>query len=84
MTKEYIRLNNNDDHLSLGNLFRIIKDMAKNKRAALQTEIFCTMFDIDNINDTTVNNYCLGARSIGSDYKQIYLNKKLIMKNSVI
>ncbi len=76
MTKEYIRLNNNDNHLSLGNLFRIIKDMAKNKRAALQTEIFCTMFDIDNINDTTVNNYCLGARSIGSDYKQIYLNKK--------
>ena len=74
MAKEYIKLNNNDDHLSIGNIFRIIKEMAKNKRAALQTEIFCTIFDIDSINDTTVNNYCLGARSIGSDYKQIYIN----------
>ena len=74
MAKEYIRLNNNNEHLSLGNILRIIKEMAKNKQAALQTEVFCTLFNIDSINDTTVNNYCLGARSIGSDYKQIYIN----------
>ena len=74
MRKEYIKLNNNDEHLSIGNIFRIIKEISKNKRAALQTEIFCVLFNIDSINDTTVNNYCLGARSIGGDYKQIYIN----------
>ena len=41
MTKEYIRMNNNDNHLSLGNLFRVIKELSKNKYTAMQTEIFC-------------------------------------------
>lgn len=77
-----MKLNNNDDHLSLGNLFRIIKEISKNKTSALQSEIFCSLFDIESINDTTVNNYCVGCRSIGSDYKQIFLNKeKKYMKN---
>ncbi len=75
MKKQFIRLNNNDEHLSLGNLFRIIKESAKNKTSALQSELFCILFEIEGINDTTVNNYCVGCRSIGSDYKQIYLNK---------
>ena len=74
MKKEYIKMNINDDHLSLGNLFRIIKELSKNKASALQTEIFCVLFNIDNINDTTVNNYCVGCRKIGNDFKQIYLN----------
>ena len=76
MKKEYIKMNNNDDHLSLGNLFRLIKELSKNKSSALQTEIFCFLFEIDEINDTTVNNYCVGCRGIGNDYKQIYLNKQ--------
>lgn len=76
MKKNYIRLNNNDNHLSLGNFFRIIKEEAKNKNDAMQSDLFCIIFDIDYINDTTVNNYCVGYRSIGSDYKQIFLNKK--------
>ena len=76
MNKKFIKLNVNDNHLSLGNLFRIIKESAKNKTSALQVELFCTIFKITDINDTTVNNYCLGARSIGSDYKQIFLNKE--------
>ncbi len=76
MKKQYIRLNNNDEHLSIGNLFRIIKDISKNKTSALQTELFCILFDLENINDTTVNNYCVGCRSIGGEYKQIFLNKK--------
>lgn len=75
MSKAFIKLNTNDEHLSLGNLFRIIKELAKNKSAAMQTELFCTMFEIRDINDTTVNNYCVGARNIGSDYKQIFINK---------
>ena len=76
MSKKFIKLNINDNHLSLGNLFRIIKELAKNKTSALQVELFCTLFKINDINYTTVNNYCLGARSIGSDYKQIFLNKE--------
>lgn len=82
MKKKYIKLNNNDEHLSLGNLFRIIKEISKVKTAALQTELFCTLFEIENINDTTVNNYCIGIRSIGNDYKQIFINKeKRYLKN---
>lgn len=76
MKKTYIKLNNNDEHLSIGNFFRIIKELAKNKISALQTELFCVLFDLEGINDTTVNNYCVGCRGIGSEYKQIYINKK--------
>lgn len=76
MKKQYIKMNNNDEHLSLGNLFRIIKDSSKNKLSALQSELFCILFDLEGINDTTVNNYCVGCRSIGGEYKQIYLNKE--------
>lgn len=72
----YIKLNNNDNHLSLGNLFNIIKKISKNKSSAIQTELFCIIFNIDNISETTVNNYCTGLRSINSTYKQIYINYK--------
>ena len=70
----YIKLNNNDNHLSLGNLFNIIKNISKNKSGAIQTELFCIIFNIDNISETTVNNYCTGLRNINSTYKQIYIN----------
>ena len=76
MKKQYIKMNNNDEHLSLGNLFRIIKDSSRSKVSALQSELFCTLFELEGINDTTVNNYCVGCRSIGSTYKQVFLNKE--------
>ena len=80
--KKYIKLNNTDEHLSLGNLFNVIKKIAKNKSSAIQTEIFCTLFNIDSISDTTVGNYCTGYRAIGNTYKQIYINlKKNYLKN---
>jgi len=74
MENTYIKLNNNDNHLSLGNLFNIIKKISKNKTGAIQTELFCILFNIDNISETTVNNYCTGFRSINSIYKQTYIN----------
>lgn len=81
----YIKLNNNDNHLSLGNLFNIIKKISKNKSSAIQTELFCIIFNIDNISETTVNNYCTGLRSINSTYKQIYINyKKKYLNNQNI
>ncbi len=76
MKRAYIKLNCDDNHLSLGNLFRIIKELSKNKTNALQTDLFCILFDIYDINDTTVNNYCVGIRSIGDKYKQIFINKR--------
>lgn len=76
MNNSYIKLNNNDNHLSLGNLFNIIKKISKNKSGAIQAELFCIIFNIDNISETTVNNYCTGLRSINSSYKQIYINHK--------
>lgn len=76
MAKKFIKLNDNNEHLSLGNLFRIIKEQAKNRVSALQSELFCILFNLESINDTTVNNYCVGCRSIGTDYKQIFINRK--------
>jgi len=85
MNNNYIKLNNNDNHLSLGNLFNIIKKISKNKSSAVQTELFCIIFNIDNISETTVNNYCTGFRSINSTYKQIYINyKKKYLENKDI
>lgn len=84
--KKYIRLNNNDNHLSWGNFTRIVKENTINKSSALQAEIFCTIFDISYIGDTTVNNYCTGVRSIGDEYKQKYLiyKKKYSQNKSVL
>ena len=78
----YIKLNNNDNHLSLGNLFNTIKKISKNKSGAIQTELFCILFNIDSISETTVNNYCTGFRSINSTYKQIYINYKKNFDNN--
>lgn len=72
--KNYVKLNNNNRHLSLGNLFRILKEEANNKNFTIQSEMFCILFDIDSISDTTVNNYCTGVRAINSQYKSIYVN----------
>ena len=72
--KKYLKLNDNINHLSLGNVFNMIKKASINKDGAIQTEIFCILFNLENISDTTVNNYCTGYRAIGSSYKQIYIN----------
>lgn len=84
--KTYIRLNNNDKHLSWGNFTRIIKENAINKLGALQVEIFNVIFDNCNINDTTVNNYCIGIRGINDCYKQKYIiyQKKYIQNKNIL
>ena len=46
MKNNYIKLNNNLNHLSLGNILNIIKNNSKNKSSAIQTEIFCIIFNI--------------------------------------
>ncbi len=78
MEKRFIKMNTGKDYLSLGNLFNIIKDTAYNKMSAMQVELFCVLFEIDGINSTTVNNYCIGCRAIGIEYKKIYYDLKEI------
>ena len=69
-------MNDNNNHLSMGNFCRIIKENSLNKSYAGQSEIFSAIFNVDTVNDSTVNNYCIGCRSIGSDYKEIFYNFK--------
>lgn len=76
MKKNYIKLNNNNNHLSLGNFCRIIKQNSLNKTFANQTNIFSTILNIDDVNESTINNYCIGCRSIGNDYKELCFNHK--------
>ena len=66
----FIRLNVNDNYLSLGNLFRIIKEESEITNAFLQSDIFCIIFNTYELADSTVNNYCTGFRAINSKYKE--------------
>lgn len=80
--KEYIKLNINDNYLSLGNLFRIIKEESNNSNSFLQSELFYIIFDTDDIADSTVNNYCTGFRAINPKYKNYIREiKKDFQKN---
>lgn len=74
--KKFIKMNNNTNFLSLGNIFDCIKSVACNKENAMQSELFCTLFQIDSINSSTVNNYCVGARAISVEYKKIIVELK--------
>lgn len=74
MKRKYIKLNDGYSHLSLGNVINVIKVESKNKSSSIQGEIFCDIFNITDINNSTVNNYCIGSRGIGDTYKQIYIN----------
>ena len=81
MSKKYIKMNDNKNYLSLGNLFNIIKSIANNKESAMQVELFSTIFNINEINSTTVNNYCIGYRAIGIEYKKKFIDLYTNYKN---
>ena len=72
---------NNGNILSLGNIINSIKKISNNNNA-MQTEIFCSIFGVNEINTTTVNNYCIGIRAIGIEYKKIFEEK--YSNNSII
>ena len=81
----YIKMNENDDYLSFGNLCRIIKEVALNKKFSSQSEIFSILFDDDSLSDSTINNYCIGYRNIGDVYKKKYHKyKKEYQDNKLI
>lgn len=74
--KTYIKMNANDDYLSFGNLCRLIKEVSLNKNFVNQCGIFSIIFDDDCLSDSTINNYCIGYRNIGRDYKKLYYKYK--------
>ena len=76
MKKKFIKMNNNQNQLSLGNFCKNIKELAKNKSVGNQTEVFYCLFNVDDVSDSTVNNYCIGYRAIGSEFRQKYISYK--------
>ncbi len=80
--KNYVKMNENKNYLSLGNMFNIIKKISVSPRSAMQSEIFCSLFNISEINNTTVNNYCIGYRAIGIEYKNIFASLKEEYENN--
>ena len=77
MKKCYVRMNGNDNYLSLGNVIDLIKRVSNNVSAS-QTEIFCTIFNINDVNVTTISNYCIGIRAIGLEYRDYF--EKMYLK----
>lgn len=76
LKKNFIRLNVNDNYLSLGNLFRVIKEEAININNFWQSDLFSAFFETETIADSTVNNYCTGFRAINSIYKNYFVQKQ--------
>lgn len=74
--KKFIRLNINDNYLSLGNLFRVIKEESNNSNVFWQPDLFAIIFNTYNIADSTVNNYCTGLRAINPQYKNYFKDIK--------
>ena len=83
MKKNFIRLNINDNYLSFGNFFRILKEESNNSASFWQADLFSIIFNTDSIADSTVNNYCTGFRAINSTYKNYIKSLKVdYQKNS--
>ena len=73
MKKNYLKMNDGN-YLSLGNVINVIKKVSNNKNA-MQTEIFCSIFGVNNVGTTTINNYCIGIRAIGLEYRELFKKK---------
>jgi len=74
--KKFIRLNINDNYLSFGNVFRIIKEESNTTNMFLQADLFSIIFDVYDIADSTVNNYCTGLRAINPKYRNYFKKMK--------
>lgn len=74
--KKFIRLNVNNNYLSFGNVFRIIKEETNTSQMFLQSDLFSIIFNTYNVADSTVNNYCTGLRAINPKYKNYFKEMK--------
>lgn len=76
LQRKFIRLNINDNYLSFGNVFRIIKEETNTTNMFLQADFFSIIFNTYNIADSTVNNYCTGLRTINPKYRNYFREMK--------
>ena len=76
METKYVKMNNNQKELSLGNFCRIVKEQSLNKSYAGQPDVFYAIFLVEDVSDSTINNYCIGYRTIASVFKKIYQKRK--------
>ncbi|MBQ6992248.1 MAG: sel1 repeat family protein [Clostridia bacterium] len=74
--RKFIRMNINDNYLSVGNVFRIIKEETNTTNMFLQADLFSIIFNTYNIADSTVNNYCTGLRAINPKYRNYFKEMK--------
>ena len=78
----FVRMNVDDNHLSLGNIFRVIKEESANENF-VQADLFSAVFSIEDIADSTVNNYCTGKRAINQIYRKRYIDLREEMKENI-
>ena len=78
---KFIRLNTNDNYLSFGNVFRVIKEETNNINAFVQSDLFSIIFNTYDVADSTVNNYCTGLRAINAKYRNYFQEIKDNFKN---
>ena len=76
MKTKYVKMNNNQKELSLGNFCRIVKEQSINKSYAGQPDVFYAIFLVEDVSDSTINNYCIGYRAIAAEFKRIYQKRK--------
>lgn len=76
METKYVKMNNNQKELSLGNFCRIVKEQSLNKSYAGQPDVFYAIFLVEDVSDSTINNYCIGYRTIATEFKKIYQKRK--------
>ena len=76
METKYVKMNNNQKELSLGNFCRIVKEQSLNKSYAGQPDVFYALFLVEDVSDSTINNYCIGYRTIATEFKKIYQKRK--------
>ena len=50
MKKKFIKMNDGKNYLSLGNIINIIKKHSKVEASGIQKEVFCGVFNINDIN----------------------------------
>ena len=81
LQRKFIRLNINDNYLSFGNVFRIIKEETNTTNMFLQADLFSIIFNTYNIADSTVNNYCTGLRAINPKYRNYFKEIKSQYEN---
>ena len=86
MQTKFIRLNVNDNYLSFGNLFRVIKEETNNNKVFVQSDLFSIIFNTYDIADSTVNNYCTGLRAINIKYRNYFeeIRERFKEDNSIL